>query len=559
MEFNLADLFEKVVDTVPDRIGLAAGDERRTYAQWDERSNRLAQALIARGIRPGDHVGIYSYNRAEWLETMVGVFKARAVPINVNYRYLEEELAYLFDNADLKAIIYEAEFGPRLAHIADRLPLLHTFICLADETGSDPVVPGAVMYEDALASASPERPADARSPDDLYMLYTGGTTGLPKGVMWRSEDAFFGAMGGGNWGGPGIARPEDIALSAASNPAPLVMLILPPLMHGSAQWATFNGIFQGATIVLNPSRRFDPAQVLGLCAESGANTMTLVGDAMARPLVEAYDPDGHQLDRLMVIASGGAILSAGVKQAFRERLPHVIVVDSFGASETGAQGAAADLASDAPQFSMGDDTTVLSDDHTVAQPGEVGWLARRGHIPIGYYKDAEKTAATFVQVDGVRWSIPGDRAIREHDGTITLLGRGSQSINSGGEKIFPEEVEGILKTHPAVFDVLVVGVPDQRWGSVVAAVVEPRPGCTPDLESLAAHTQERIAGYKAPRRLVLVDAVVRTPAGKPDYRWARQVAEAATACVEHAPTDPTEPGSSVGPFTEVPNDGTEDV
>ena len=527
MEFNLADLFEKVAEAVPERTALIAGDQVRTYAQWDERANRLANALIERGIRPGDHVGIYSYNRVEWLEAMVGVFKARAVPINVNYRYLEDELTYLFANADLKAVIYEAEFGPRLANIAAGLPQLRTYLCLTDETGSDLSVPGAVAYEDVLARASGERPGLDRSPDDLYILYTGGTTGLPKGVMWRSEDAFFGAMGGGNWGGPGITVPEEIALSATAAPAPLVMLILPPLMHGSAQWAAFNGVFQGATIVLNPARRFDPNQVLGLCSNVGASTLTLVGDAMARPLIEAYDPQTHSLDRLSVIVSGGAILSPGVKSAFRERLPHCLVVDSFGASETGAQGAAADLTSDAAKFTMGEDTTVLSDDFTDAEPGVVGWLARRGYIPLGYYKDETKTAATFVHVDGIRWSIPGDRAIREHDGTITLLGRGSQSINSGGEKIFPEEVEGVLKTHPDVFDVLVVGVPDQRWGSVVAAVVEPRPGAEPTLEDLSRHVQERIADYKAPKRVLIVDAVVRTPAGKPDYRWARTVAEAA--------------------------------
>jgi fatty-acyl-CoA synthase len=523
MEFNLADLFEAVADAVPDRIALIAGDRRLTYRELDERANRFAQYLRDVGVRPGQHVGIYSFNRAEWAESMIGCYKARAVPINVNYRYVVDELRYLFDNADLVALVFEAEFGPHVGAVLPGLPKLKHLVQLDDGTGT--VTPGldAVGYEEALTSASPTRDGLLpRSPDDLYILYTGGTTGMPKGVMWRAEDIFFAAMGGGNYGGPGIKEPTDLAGNISATPG--VTFALAPLMHGNAQWSMFVGLFGGNTVTLNASRRFDADEIWDLVERDEVNVLSLVGDAMARPLVDALEHRSAP-PTLFAIVSGGAILSPAIKQELNERAPNVAVVDAFGASETGANGAV-DVTDKGPRFVMNEWTTVITEAGDVAPVGEIGLLARRGHVPVGYYKDEAKTAATFTVLNGVRWAIPGDRAVIEEDGKINVLGRGSQCINTGGEKVFPEEVEAVLKSHPDVFDAIVVGVPDSRWGETVAAVVAPRSGHTVTLEMVDEYCRSALAGYKVPRRLIVVDAVERTPAGKPNYRWAKDAASA---------------------------------
>jgi fatty-acyl-CoA synthase len=520
MEFNLADLFEIVADRLADRVALIAGDRRLTYRELDERSTRFGRYLVDIGVRPGQHVGIYSVNRAEWVEAMFGCFKARAVPINVNYRYVAEELRYLFDNADLVALVYEAEFGPLVASVAPGLPALEHLVVLDDDSGTVTEELAAVEYEHALEAASPVREFGPRSPDDLYVLYTGGTTGMPKGVMWRAEDIFFAAMGGGNYGGPGIATPEEIGQHLAD--APGSTLALAPLMHGNAQWTLAIALFGGNTVVLSTSRRFDAGEVWDLVEREQVFVISLVGDAMARPLVDALARRDHT-PMLLAIVSGGAILSPAVKAEINERLPNTLVIDAFGASETGANGAV-DMTDKGPRFRMNEWTTVITDAGKAAEVGDVGLLARRGHVPIGYYKDAQKTAATFVEFDGVRWAIPGDRAVIEEDGTITVLGRGSQCINTGGEKVFPEEVEAVLKSNPDVFDAIVVGIPDARFGETVAAVVAPRPGRTPTLEELVAHARGALAGYKLPKHLFLVNEVQRTPAGKPNYRWAKELA-----------------------------------
>jgi fatty-acyl-CoA synthase len=521
MEFNLADVFEIVANKVPDRVALIAGDRRLTYAELDERTNRVANYLRDIGVKPGQHVGIYAYNRAEWLESMFGCFKARAVPINVNYRYVVDEIRYLFDNADLVALIFEAEFGPHVASVLPGLPKLQHVIQLEDGTGVVTEGLAAVEYEHALSTASPSAEGlHPRSPDDLYILYTGGTTGMPKGVMWRQEDIFFAAMGGGNYGGPGVATPEEVADHVSE--AVGVSLALAPLMHGNAQWTTSVGLFGGNTVVLNASRRFDADEIWDLVERESINIISLVGDAMARPLVDALS---HRTvpPTLFAIVSGGAILSPAIKSEINEKAPNIMVVDAFGASETGANGAV-DVTVKGPRFRMNEWTTVLTDDGDVAPVGEVGMLARRGHVPVGYYKDAVKTAATFVERNRERWAIPGDRAVIEDDGAILVLGRGSQCINSGGEKVFPEEVEAVLKSHPDVFDAIVVGVPDSRWGETVAAVVSPREGREVTLEALSKHCHTALAGYKAPKHLVVVEEVERTPAGKPNYRWAKEMA-----------------------------------
>jgi acyl-CoA synthetase (AMP-forming)/AMP-acid ligase II len=519
--FNLADLFERVADTAPDRLALVAGDRRYTYAELDARANACGHWLLDAGAQPGEHVGIHAHNRAEWVEAMLGCYKARVVPINVNYRYVVDELAYLFDNADLVALLFESQFGARIEPAVAGLPRLRHLARIDDGTdladGLD-----AVGYEDALAASSSGRDFGARSPDDRYILYTGGTTGMPKGVIWRQEDIFFAAMGGGNYGGPGIETPEAIAQSVS--PTPAVTLALAPLMHGNAQWTMFNCFFGGGTLVLSTDRHLQPEHIWKLVADEGVNTISLVGDAMARPLVDALAGSAAP-PSLFAIVSGGAILSPSIKDQMHEIMPQVLVLDSFGASETGANGVV-ETTQSGPKFHMQDTTTVIDDDHRPVAPGGTGWLARRGRVPLGYYKDEQKSAATFVEVDGERWAVPGDRAVLELDGTITVLGRGSQSINSGGEKIFPEEVEAALKSHPAVFDALVVGVPDARWGEHVAAVVAFRPGQAATLEELVEHCRLHIADYKVPRTLSVVDEVARQPSGKPDYKWAKEVARA---------------------------------
>jgi acyl-CoA synthetase (AMP-forming)/AMP-acid ligase II len=529
VQFNLADLWERVADTVPDHEALLCGGRRFSYAQTDDRATRLAHVLRAQGVGEGDHVALHLYNGVEYLEAMLAAFKLGAVPINVNYRYVADELRYLLDDADARAIVHHREFAPTLAALRTSLPQLTTFIGVDDGTPVDRTVDGALgllRYEEAIATASDTRDFGARSPDARYVLYTGGTTGMPKGVMWRHEDVFFGAMGGAGGGQMPITRPQEIAERCREPRTRCVPAC--PFMHGTAHWMAFSTLFTGGTVVIPTSRHLDASALWRLVARERANFLVVVGDAFARPLVDALGtPDGAALDLswLRVLLSGGAILSPSVKQALVDRLPGVLVVDGYGTSETGGQGrsvavAGGDIATGS-RFRVDDDTAVLGDDLRPLPAGVVGRLARRGRVPLGYYKDPEKTALTFPVVDGVRWSVSGDYAVREDDGSVTLLGRGSVSINTGGEKVYPEEVEAVLKAHEAVFDAVVVGVPDDRFGERVVAVVQPRPGNVPTLHDLQVHARQHVAGYKIPRDVVVVDAIVRSPSGKPDYRWAR--------------------------------------
>jgi 3-oxocholest-4-en-26-oate---CoA ligase len=529
MQFNLADLWERVADTVPEHEALVCGDRRLSYAAVDDRSTRLAHVLAERGIGAGDHVALYLYNGIEYLETMLAAFKLGAVPINVNYRYVEDELRYLLADADARAVVFHAEFVGKVTAIAADLPLLRAYVVVADDTGADAGALDAAPYEEAIAASPAIRDFAPRSADALYLLYTGGTTGMPKGVMWRHEDVFFGAMGGAGGGGAPIARPAEIAERCLESRTKCVPAC--PFMHGTAHWMAFSALFTGGSVIIPRDHHLDPLALLTVIAHEQANFLVLVGDAFARPLVDALDtPAGAALDlsSLRVLLSGGAILSPSVKAELLDRLPSVLVVDGYGASETGGQGQSVSVAGgeipSAPRFRVNDETAVLGEDLRPVVVGVVGRLGRRGYIPLGYYKDPEKTAATFPVVDGVRWSIPGDHAVFEADGSITLLGRGSVSINTGGEKVYPEEVEAILKAHDAVFDAVVVGVADDRFGERVVAVLQARPGRAPTLADLQAHTRSRLAGYKVPRGLVTVDTIVRSPSGKPDYRWARAVA-----------------------------------
>ena len=526
MEFNLADLWERVVDEIPDHEALVCGERRLTYAQADARATQLAHHLAAHGIGAGDHVALYLYNGTEYLEGMLAAFKLRAVPINVNYRYGEDELRYLFADADARAVIYHREFAPALDAVRADLPLLHHFVEVDDDSTARSL-DGATAYEASLAAMSAARDFAPRSADDLYILYTGGTTGMPKGVMWRAEDIFFAAFGGGNLGDAPITTPEQVVDSLDLHRRGLPAC---PFMHGTAHWMAFGTLYSGGTVVISPQRHFDPEHLWRLIESERVTFLVIVGDAFARPLVETYDHLEPPVDvtPLTVVLSGGAVLSPSVKAAWVERLPGTLLIDGFGASETGGQGQSVSAAGGpierAARFSVNDETTVLDDDLRPVAPGVVGKLARRGHVPLGYYHDPAKTADTFPVIDGVRWSVPGDHARIEDDGTITVLGRGSVSINTGGEKVYPEEVEAALKSHAAVFDAVVVGVPDERWGEQVTAVVQARAGAAPGLDELTEHVRAQLASYKVPRAVVLVDAIVRSPSGKPDYRWARATA-----------------------------------
>ena len=534
MTYNLSELFEQIVDDAPERTALVTQERRLTYAQLDERATRLAHHLRDQGVGAGDHVGLHLLNGTEYVEGMLAAFKLRAVPININYRYVERELEYLYDNADLVALVFHRRFAPLVGTVAPGIATL-THLVMVDDDSGEPAPLDAVDYEDALAAASPARDFAGRSSDDVYCAYTGGTTGMPKGVLWRHEDIFFASMGGGDptmMDGP-ISAPEQ--LTGRIPEIGIVQLVTPPFMHVSAHWSAFHAFYGGGKVVVPTPGSFDPAEAWSLIDAEGVNIITLVGDAMVRPLLEHYadDPDRYEGASLFAIASGGAVLSTSCKNLAQELIPNIIVIDGYGSSETGIAGTQARLPggerTEGGRFQMDDRTRVFDDDMAPVEPGSgvVGQVARRGRIPLGYHKDPEQSAATFVEVDGERWVLSGDLATVDTDGTVVLHGRGSVSINTGGEKVHPEEVESTVIGHPGVRDVVVVGVPDERWGQRVVAVVEARPGHDVTLDDIQAFAREQLAGYKLPRDLVLVDSLLRNPNGKADYAWARDQATAA--------------------------------
>jgi fatty-acyl-CoA synthase len=546
MAFTLGDINEALAAAIPDRACIVFRDRRLTWAAFGERTRRLANVLVAHGLgcrrerdrlQPyesgQDHLGLYLYNGNEYLEGMVAACKARVAPFNVNYRYVEDELVYLFDNAEIAGLVYHAAFAPVLARIRDRIPRLRVLFQVADDSGHA-LLPGALDYETALAQSSPRMPECVASPDDLYVLYTGGTTGMPKGVLWRQEDIFFGAMGGRPVSGVAV---ESVAeLVAQARDGNVRGLLAPPFMHGAAQWMAFTVLHQGGTVVIQPHpEHFDPHELWETIARHQVSFLTIVGDAFARPLIDALDHRSFDLTSLRVVLSGGAILTPALKRALLDRLPHVMILDGFGASETGGHGNQLTVAGQeatSGTFRMDDSTVVLSEDLTrVVTPGaeETGWLARRGHVPLGYFKDPEKTARTFPVIDGVRYAVPGDHARVQADGTIVVLGRGSVSINTGGEKVYPEEVERVLKHHPGVYDAIVVGTPHPTWGEQVTAVVQPRPGQGPAASELIELCGRHLARFKLPKTVIFVDHIVRSPSGKPDYRWAKDEAMARLA------------------------------
>ena len=524
MQYQLADLFESVVDRVPDAEAIVANARRLTYRQLDERANRLAHHLQAAGIGRGDHVGCHLLNGTEYVETMIACFKISAVPVNVNYRYVEEELRYLYDNADLVGLVFDAELADRVAKVLPDAPKVRHLIAV----GEQDIVEDAIEYETALADHSPERVfPDTRSPDDVWLLYTGGTTGMPKGVMWRHEDVFFAGMGGGSPVEEPVKSPQELAARIDPEAFQLTMFAAPPLIHGAAQLGTFITFWAGRRLIL--IRKYSGHGALQLIEQEKINTISIVGDAMAIPLIEALEERDYDVSSLFVLSTAGAIMSATVRNRIKELMPNVGILDSFGSSETGYNGSEAEGSSPDKglKFKMTDRTAGVSDDHRVLEPGstEVGRVAQRGHIPLGYFNDPQKTAETFIEIDGERWVLMGDRATVDSDGIIHVLGRGSVCINSGGEKIFPEEVEAALKSHPDIVDAIVAGVPDERWGERVAAVLQVRRGGVPPSQAeVEQHLADRIARYKIPRSIRVVETLERSPSGKPDYGWARRVA-----------------------------------
>lgn len=528
MAASIADLFEHAVDAFAERVAVACGERTLTYAELEERANRLAHFLRNRGVGEGSHVGVYASNSIEALESMIAIYKLRAVVININYRYVENELQYLFNDAEITALVHDRRFAPRVAAVLPGAPAVHTVVAIPDSSDADISGYGGVAYADALAAGSPQRDFGERSGDDIYLLYTGGTTGYPKGVMWRHEDVWR-VLGGGIDFMTGLPMEDEWAQSKRGlEMGGMARLCLAPLIHGNAQWAALMALFGGDTVVLVPE--FDADEVWRVIERRKVAVVVLIGDAMARPLIEAYQAGNYDASSLVFISSSAALFSPAVKRQYVEALPNVLVSESIGSSETGFAGMGwvtddAGGAMDGPRVTPGPNTIVIDEHGRPAPPGVVGRLARGGHVPLGYYKDPDKTAALLTEVDGVRYAMPGDLARIEEDGTITLLGRGNTCVNSGGEKVFPEEVEGALKSHPDVFDALVIGVPDERLGQRVSALVQPRPDHSIDLAQLEAHLRERIAGYKVPRTVWVVGQINRTLTGKADYRWAHEYAK----------------------------------
>ncbi|HTO01363.1 MAG TPA: acyl-CoA synthetase [Microthrixaceae bacterium] len=537
LTYNLADQWEAISDRVADREALVCGERRLTFGQLEERANRLANHLIEQGVKPGDLVGCYLTNGTEYIEALLACFKVRAASVNINYRYVSEELLYLLTDAQLKVLICNEEFVDRVAEVAPDAPLLeHTLVVGPNASKLDlSVVPGGLAYDDALASSSPDRPQVAgRSGDDLYVLYTGGTTGMPKGVVWDHNNCFFGCIGGGD---PmrlsgAVSSPEEMLDRIID--FDFVFYALAPLMHAAAQWVSFMWLFCGAKVVLNPGT-FDPVKIWQTVGEEKVSAMTLVGDAMARPLIDAWNESGpFDVSSMYSLSNGGAPMAPTLLDQLRAMAPDAMFTDGFGSSETGIQGsrrfAPGVGASDHVRFeNVEKGTTVIDADGLPVKPGsgQTGRVAHTGYIPLRYLNAPEKTAETFVELHGVRYVVSGDMGMIEEDGSIVLLGRGSTTINTGGEKVHPEEVESKLKSHPGVYDALVVGVADDRWGQRVVAVVQPSPEQTPTLDELVDHLRGHLAGYKIPRVLVTVESIQRSPSGKADYRWAGATAREA--------------------------------
>ena len=542
VQFNLAKAFDTLVESLAERDCIVWRGRRLSYAQVAERSRRLASYLYDRGLRMRqerpelrgwesgqDHVALALYNGNEYLEGMLGSYAARVAPFNVNYRYVGEELRYLLNDGRPRALILHSSLAPTLSEVLPTLEQPPDVLLQVDDESGNTLLPGAEWYEEALAKSSPDGPPVDPSPDDLYILYTGGTTGMPKGVLWRQHDIFMAAMGGRKVGTWEVVTSYAGLTERLAESYPLKLLVLPPLMHGAAQWACFMLMAQGATLVFpDDTRRVDPDDVWSTVEREQANTMTIVGDAILRPLLLQLDKKSYDLSSFFAVGNGGAPLTPAVRAMAMERLPNLVISDSAGSSETGAQMHVTSVdAIEVGTFIPGPGTVVVDEALShVLEPGHEGngWLAQTGNVPLGYLGDEAKTARTFPVIDGVRYSIPGDRAKHLADGSIQLLGRDSVTVNSGGEKIFVEEVERAIAGHPSVADVVVTGRPSERWGSEVVAVVQLAEGSVGDEGSIVEHASSHIARYKLPKQVVFVERIQRSPSGKADYRWAAETA-----------------------------------
>jgi fatty-acyl-CoA synthase len=533
MDWNLADLFELVADTVPERLALAHGVDgpTRSWRELDRRANALALHL-ARSHEPGDKLALYAYNRPEFVEALVGAMKARLVPVNVNYRYREEELVYLLDNSEATAVVYESDFADRVAKVRDRLPRVREWIELEGEEdahGNE----FAIRWGEIVGSGTDERLDVRREPGDLLFMYTGGTTGMPKGVMWEHAALYNSLGGGGNAviGEKASDTVEEHCARLAQEARAQRLLPACPLMHGTGLFTAINALGGGGAIVTLGGKSLDAEELWSTVEARKVTAAAIVGDAFAKPMLKALreNPGRWDLSRFFLIVSSGVMWSPPVKQGLLEHLPHSILYDSFGSSE--AVGFGAELTTKQStvslgKFRIGPHCKVFTPDGREVAPGsgEPGFIARSGPIPLGYYKDEKKTAETFREYQGRRWSIPGDWCTVNADGTIVLHGRGSVCINTAGEKVYPEEVEEAIKTHPAVADAIVIGLPDEKWGEAVTGVVRLEPGASIGEEELRAHVRERLAGYKTPKRIVFTEQPMRAPNGKADYKAARKLA-----------------------------------
>ena len=536
MAVNIADLFEHAVDAAPDNLAVKVGDRAATYAELERESNKLAHYLIAQGVKPGDHVALYAKNSVEHVIGLLATLKVRAVTINVNYRYVEAELNYLFDNADVVALLFERTYADLVAKCAPKHAKLRTLVSLPDvldpDNASDIASFGGVTLEEAIAGQSADRDFEERSADDIHIIYTGGTTGFPKGVMWRHED-FWRTLGGGIDFYTGEPL-EEYDQSKQANDPRMTTFPLSPLMHGGAQAGLLMHLFAGHLTILEP--KFDPQRTWEIIDKEKVQLIFMTGDAMALPLIDEYDrkaATGTPYDgsSLFAISSSAAIFSPPVKKRWMDVFTNAVFTDSIGATETGFTGMGMQdknaISTDGPVVALGPNSVVLDDDNQPIDPsnvGAIGRLARGGSVPVGYYKDPEKSAKTFIEVNGARFSVPGDNARIEADGKVTLLGRGSNCVNTGGEKVYPEEVEMAIKNHPSVYDTLVVGIPDEKYGQAVAAVVSIREGTTLELEELRTFLRDHLSGYKLPRSLTIVDEVPRNATGKAQYPAAKQIA-----------------------------------
>ena len=522
--WNFATLWELAADAQPDSPAISQGDRTLVWRDFDRRADAVAATLLARGATHQDKVAQYLYNCPEYLESVFAAFKAGLVPVNTNYRYADDELLYLWDNADAVAVVFHGSFTERVDRIRHRLPKVATWLWVDD--GSGPCPDWALDYETAAATAS-ERviPAEGRGDDDLLLMYTGGTTGMPKGVMWRQDSLVKAVVSSANPLFRGEADYDAARQLLADQGAGGSLLPAPPLMHGTGQFTTFITLSLAGEIVLLPSRTFEPDEMLDEIDARRVQSLIIVGDAFAKPMLRVLDaePDRWDISSLIMVTSSGVMWSEPVKEGLLRHNPNMLLIDVFSSSEAlglGASVSSGERAASTAKFRLGETARVIADDGNDVEPGsgQTGRVAVKGHTPVGYYKDPEKSAATFVVLDGETYSIPGDYARVEADGTLSLLGRGSVVINTGGEKVYPEEVEEILKEHPSVSDAVAVGIPDDKFGEAITAVVQAHPGYELDSSELIAWVKSRLASFKAPKHVVPIETIGRAPNGKVDYK-----------------------------------------